>query len=795
MKRTSLCGLIVALAVSWGGCSEDAATGNNNNNDVTPECGNGIVESDIGETCDDGASNSDTDPDACRTSCQVASCGDGVADNGEDCDGDDVNGAICADLPPLNHGSLSCNLDCTFDTDACYRCGDGAIDPGEDCDGDDLGVVDTETANCGNITGKPDGVLACLTDCTHDISECALCGDGLIEGAEECDDASSNSDQPNADCRLNCTTAGCGDGITDHDAPVPEQCDCGIDAMAIPSGCVTVNADGVANTCNTDCTLPECGDGQNDNLGLFGRAPEECDLGIGVNCEDAATCACNTQCELPACGNGVLEAHLGEQCDCGDTASQKPAACADINCISHASCECNLNCRTPACGNGDLDFDEGCDNGAANCDDTSSCSCATTCEPPGCGNGAHEPYLGEGCDLGAANCSHLATCACNEICQIPGCGNGWEDFGEDCDQGSGTNCNTAGCTCATTCKAPGCGNGALEAHRGESCDCGDDPANPAAGCTFANCDDGSWCECTPNCSLPWLAETGAGSTATLRAVVVMGMEALAVGNHGGTASTILARDSGGTWTAVDTSSLPLVDLYDICAYGNGQVFAVGENMTRWLGQKVAGVWQFSAPAWASPPAAGLITGVSCYSAFPNSYYTTADGRILNQLGNVSYSDATNTPYRSVAMYLDNGGTLYDGAAIGDSGRRAWKQAAGSWTAGDFAGLTNHLNDVWAETFDFKILVGTSGHIRISTGGSAFNPVNPSPTTANLHSVTGFGTNAWAVGELGTILHYDGSNWTTETALTVTNTFRGVDVDGTSALVIAVGDSGVIYRRP
>ncbi|MEJ2457566.1 MAG: filamentous hemagglutinin N-terminal domain-containing protein, partial [Novosphingobium sp.] len=38
------------------------------------------------EVCDDGAANSDTDPDACRTDCQPAYCGDGVADTGESCD-------------------------------------------------------------------------------------------------------------------------------------------------------------------------------------------------------------------------------------------------------------------------------------------------------------------------------------------------------------------------------------------------------------------------------------------------------------------------------------------------------------------------------------------------------------------------------------------------------------------------------------------------------------------------------------------------------------------------------------
>lgn len=47
-------------------------------------CGNGIVEP--GEECDDGPANSDTVPDACRTTCVHAFCGDGVVDSNEFCD-------------------------------------------------------------------------------------------------------------------------------------------------------------------------------------------------------------------------------------------------------------------------------------------------------------------------------------------------------------------------------------------------------------------------------------------------------------------------------------------------------------------------------------------------------------------------------------------------------------------------------------------------------------------------------------------------------------------------------------
>ena len=55
-----------------------------------PTCGDGIIDA-ATETCDDGATgtlpnNSDTLPNACRTDCTVAHCGDTVVDTGEQCD-------------------------------------------------------------------------------------------------------------------------------------------------------------------------------------------------------------------------------------------------------------------------------------------------------------------------------------------------------------------------------------------------------------------------------------------------------------------------------------------------------------------------------------------------------------------------------------------------------------------------------------------------------------------------------------------------------------------------------------
>ncbi len=73
--------------------------GSSSNEDCNCEvcnCGDGIVQSSA-EECDNGAGNSDTLPDACRTNCKRARCGDKVIDTGEECDdGNTDNGDKCS---------------------------------------------------------------------------------------------------------------------------------------------------------------------------------------------------------------------------------------------------------------------------------------------------------------------------------------------------------------------------------------------------------------------------------------------------------------------------------------------------------------------------------------------------------------------------------------------------------------------------------------------------------------------------------------------------------------------------
>lgn len=104
-----------------------------------------------------------------------------------------------------------------------------------------------------------------------------LCGDGVREGAEQCDDGNDD----NADgCDNFCRRPVCGNGIVEG----IEQCD------------------SPTNTnCTSTCQLKLCGNGVID-------AGEMCD-------PPNVALQCNPNCQPSVCGNGIVE--FGEACDAG----------------------------------------------------------------------------------------------------------------------------------------------------------------------------------------------------------------------------------------------------------------------------------------------------------------------------------------------------------------------------------------------------------------------------------------------------------------------------------------------
>ena len=71
-----------------------------------------------------------------------------------------------------------------------------------------------------------------------------VCGNGLVEGSEACDDGNTEN---NDGCTSACVEAACGDAIRRIDAEFEEACDDGN----------TIDTD----ACRNDCTVARCGDG------------------------------------------------------------------------------------------------------------------------------------------------------------------------------------------------------------------------------------------------------------------------------------------------------------------------------------------------------------------------------------------------------------------------------------------------------------------------------------------------------------------------------------------------------
>lgn len=86
------------------------------------------------------------------------------------------------------------------------------------------------------------------------------CGDGVVQGQEECDDGNTNNFDA---CTNMCTQARCGDGVVQPG----ESCD---DGNEIPD-----------DACTNNCTEPTCGDG-------IVQAGEACDDPDDPNCVDCA---------------------------------------------------------------------------------------------------------------------------------------------------------------------------------------------------------------------------------------------------------------------------------------------------------------------------------------------------------------------------------------------------------------------------------------------------------------------------------------------------------------------------
>ena len=373
-------------------------------------------------------------------------------------------------------------------------CGDGIVGPTETCE---IGQEGEAEACDSDGDGIDDGFRAGICNATCDgfeaseTAECLppTCGNGVIEGTEECDDGSFNGKY--GFCDDNCSYDDafyCGDGSVAGG----ERCDCALvdgtvsgrtfggGSCSIVNGVYNANPN---NTCAWDCVGPAsyCGD---DIVDSGEQCDGDSDTWSGALCRSGPDrgepCEDNDDCEgifFGRCGGVATRFKWADECpettvclrgdvdeigtacstdaDCGTggacstflVQTTRTRTCADDG-ASGDICEWNkstwqfIDCKAETnCGNGEIEAGEECDDGN---DDTND-ACTNVCTANVCGDG----YLYSGteeCDNGADNdvicsASYGSTCNyCTTACKIVTtsgsfCGNGEIDGGEFCDAG------------------------------------------------------------------------------------------------------------------------------------------------------------------------------------------------------------------------------------------------------------------------------------------------------------------------------------------------------------------------
>lgn len=223
-------------------------------------------------------------------------CGNGIVEGVEECD----NG-------PKNANGSGCDSDCTF------TCKPGDPNRGDKkCDDHNV-CTGTKTCQADHTCSK--GVVAkdgtsCGTAKICKSSKCVdtVCGDGIVDGTEECDDGNTtNGDGCDNNCKFSCLSTDKTRDCTPKDVCQGKgTCDDTKHVCSTPTPLADGTSCGTGLVCKGGvCTGALCGNGKID-------PGEECDPPDGVTCD--ATCH---KIVAAVCGNSKRE--TGEQCDDGNT--------------------------------------------------------------------------------------------------------------------------------------------------------------------------------------------------------------------------------------------------------------------------------------------------------------------------------------------------------------------------------------------------------------------------------------------------------------------------------------------
>lgn len=278
---------------------------------IAPEAAKTIVEVCDNFIDDDNNGLIDQNDPACAG---APFCGDGILNGDEMCDGNEFFSGYsqCEDWSfEFESGTVTCNNDCTLNMEKCIRftppltCGNGVIDEGEQCDGSSFADMYKElmtTNNCRDFSlFFSGGTLSCYDNCTvntenctSDLEEMGICGNGILEPGEFCD-----GDLYNDELDLTCNSWW--SGFTNGNLVCDENCNFSLENCTAENHC----GDGLIGD-NEYC------DGKAIMLDITSCADWSVRYSSGkVSCFDNCTLD-NSECDLTPeaaelCGNGILD--------------------------------------------------------------------------------------------------------------------------------------------------------------------------------------------------------------------------------------------------------------------------------------------------------------------------------------------------------------------------------------------------------------------------------------------------------------------------------------------------------
>jgi len=531
----------VTLCQRGDGCCP-AGCNAQNDGDCSSTCGNGTIEA--GETCDGNCPAQCGDgiactrdiltgaPETCSVQCSfeqivtcqsgdgccapgcdtsndsdcAASCGNGIIEEGEACDGNCPS--VCVDGNACTTGRLvgsaaTCDATCLFDpvtqcasgdgccpagcttatdSDCSATCGNGTVEAGETCDGDcPTGCSDGNACTVDSLTGAASTCSAvckyqpitqckggdgcCPTGCaaTTDSDCSATCGNGVLEAGETCD----------GDCPTSCNDGNACTQDTLTGSAASCSATCSHSPLTVCKGGDGCCPRGCSSQSDSDCSIT-CGNG-------VVEPGETCDGNCRTTCDDGN-----------ACTNDTL---TGSAATCNVACSYTSiSACADGDGCCPAGCGASTdNDCSATCGDGRVDPGELCDgNCPSTCNDSNACTIdgstgsAATCNLVCTHQSITQCAPNDGCC--PAGCDATTDRDCS-----PTCGNGVVEPGETCDGTCPRSCDDAdACTIDTLTGSPDTCNVACSHSQISTCRAGDGCC--PAGCSFATDSD---CSCTP----------------------------------------------------------------------------------------------------------------------------------------------------------------------------------------------------------------------------------------------------------------------------------------------------------